>query len=387
MWMEQSLRLGQLEEGIFQELALEKRRLTANGRDIIDLGVGSPDLSPPQAVLETLSACVQRPDAYGYAITGLKRFDEAVAHFYRRYNVELDADGEVLQLMGSQDGLAHLALALINPGDIILLPDPGYPIYEASIRLAGGVPYPLPIDDQTLHPAFHLVPDDVLNDARLLILNYPSNPTAGIATKEMFENVLRTARRHDIFVVHDFAYSELIFDNHPVVSLMSLPDAKDIAIEFNSLSKTFNMAGCRIGYVVGNRQVIAHLRKIKSHIDYGVFLPIQEAAIQALTMDWKGLEPQRDTYTHRRDTFCDALKRYGWDVRVPPATMFIWTKTPNGEPSHTFAMDLLRTSGVAVTPGAAFGPRGEGHVRMAIVHDVEILLEAADRIGAYLGQA
>lgn len=386
MWMEQSLRLLQLEEGIFQELALEKRRLMATGRDVIDLGVGSPDLSPPQAVMDTLSAYVQRPDAYGYAITGLKAFDEAVAYFYRRYDVELDVDSEVLQLMGSQDGLAHLALALINPGDIILLPDPGYPIYEASIRLAGGVPYPLPIDEQTLHPAFHLVPDKVLNEARLMILNYPSNPTAGVATKEMFEDVLQIARRHDIFVIQDFAYSELIFDNHPIVSLLSLPGAKDVAIEFNSLSKTFNMAGCRIGYVVGNRQVIAHLRKIKSHIDYGVFLPIQEAAIRALTMDWTGLEPQRETYTHRRDRFCDALKRYGWDVRIPPATMFIWTPTPNGESSYAFAMDLLQKSGVAVTPGAAFGPRGEGHVRMAIVHDVDKLKEAADRVGAYLGR-
>lgn len=386
MWMEPSLRLQQLEAGVFQELALQKRILLAEGRRVIDLSVGSPDLSPPQAVIDTLSEAVKDGDAYGYAMTGLPAFDEAVASFYRRYDVTVDAQREVLQLMGSQDGLAHLALALLNPGDKVLLPDPGYPIYEASVRLAGGEIHSLPIDPETLHPDFDLVEKSLLDDTKVMILNYPSNPTAGIATREMFAHALEVARQHNIFIIHDFAYSEMIFDSGEAVSILSLEGAKDIAIEFNSLSKTFNMAGCRIGYVVGNAKVIEHLRKLKSNIDYGVFLPIQRAAITALTMDWPGLSAQRTTYAKRRDALCQSLQHKGWNVRIPKATMFVWTRTPNHGGSYAFALDLLRETGVAVTPGAAFGRSGEGYVRMAIVRDEAALREAADAIGVFLAR-
>ncbi|WAH36630.1 aminotransferase class I/II-fold pyridoxal phosphate-dependent enzyme [Alicyclobacillus dauci] len=381
--IEQSIRLQQLEDGVFQELALEKRRIVASGRDVIDLSVGSPDLPPSPHVMEALAQGVTDPNAYGYAITGLAEFNEAVAQFYKRYHVNLDPGTEVLQLMGSQDGLSHLALSLINPGETVLLPDPGYPIYEASVRLAGGIPYPLPINEDTLHPNFSLIPDDVLQSARLMILNYPSNPTAGVATRSMFEEVVRVAQTYDIFVIHDFAYSEMVYDGLEAVSLLSIPGAKDIAVEFNSLSKTFNMAGCRVGYLVGNKAVIGHLRKLKSHIDYGIFLPIQHAAITALTTD-HDFAGQRQIYTARRDALCDALTSYGWEVRKPAATMFVWAKTPNNRPSHAFAMELLREAGVAVTPGAAFGPRGEGHVRMALVTDAANLRAAAERIGQHL---
>ncbi|GMA63295.1 aminotransferase class I/II-fold pyridoxal phosphate-dependent enzyme [Alicyclobacillus fastidiosus] len=379
-----SQRLSQLDEGVFQELALEKRRLLAEGREVIDLSVGSPDLPPPRHVVKALQEGVQNPAAYGYTITGLPEFQQAVALFYRRYNVTLNPESDVLQLMGSQDGLAHLALALINPGDTVLLPDPGYPIYEGGVRLSGGIPYPIPIDETTLHPNFDLIPKEILERAKLMILNYPSNPTAGVATREMFERVIHVAREYDIFIVHDFAYSEMIYDDQRAVSILSLPGASEVAVEFNSLSKTFNMAGCRIGYVVGNSTVIGHLRKLKSHIDYGIFLPIQRAAIAALTTEWDGLLSQRAEYTLRRDALCESLVQYGWQVRKPAATMFVWASTPSGAKSYQFALDLIRHAGVAVTPGAAFGPRGEGHVRMAIVHVRDTLVEAADRIGKFL---
>ncbi|GEO27632.1 aminotransferase [Alicyclobacillus acidoterrestris] len=379
-----SQRLNQLDEGVFQELALEKRKLLTSGKDVIDLSVGSPDLPPPPHAMKALVESASAKTSYGYTITGLPEFNQAVAHFYARYGVVLDAEREVLQLQGSQDGLAHLALALVNPGDTVLLPDPGYPIYEGSVRLGGGIPYPIPIDAKTLHPNFDLVPQDVLERAKLMILNYPSNPTAGIATVEMFEQVISVARQYDIFIAHDFAYSELIFDNQPAISILSLPGAKEVAVEFNSLSKTFNMAGCRIGYLVGNAEVIGHLRKLKSHIDFGIFLPIQRAAIAALTTEWDGLAPQRAEYMRRRDALCFALSRHGWEIRKPSATMFVWAQTPSGQTSYSFALDLIRHAGVAVTPGSAFGPNGEHHIRMAIVHAPEVLEEAANRIGAYL---
>lgn len=383
MWMQSSRRLQQLEAGVFQELALAKRKRVEANQSVIDLSVGSPDLPPPQAVVSALQEAVTDVGSYGYAITSLKSFDEAVTYYYRRYGVALDADTDVLQLMGSQDGLAHLSLALLNPGDKVLLPDPGYPIYEASVRLAGGEICSLPIDPATLHPAFDLVSPTVLDETKMMILNYPSNPTGGVATRGMFERALEVAHRHDIFIVHDFAYSEMLFDQHEPVSILSIDGAKDVAVEFNSLSKTFNMAGCRIGYLVGNSNVIEHLRKLKSNIDYGVFLPIQHAAITALTMDWTGLTTQRSTYMRRRDAFCNALHAVGWDVRVPAATMFVWTRTPNDRPSFPFALELLQATGVALTPGAAFGRRGEGYVRMAIVSDEETLCEAARKIGSF----
>lgn len=382
----QSTRLQSLDEGVFQELALVKRKLISQGQHVIDLSVGSPDLPPPPHAIDVLQSSVGDAREYGYAIAALPAFHDAVVSFYGRYDVTLDGTTDVLQLIGSQDGLAHLALATLNPGDVVLLPDPGYPIYEASVRLAGGEIYPLPLDDDTLHPRFEAVPADILQRAKMMILNYPSNPTAGIATRVMFERVIDVAKQYDIFVVHDFAYSEMVYDGHEAISILSVPGAKDVAVEFNSLSKTFNLAGCRIGYVVGNPNVIGYLRKLKSHIDFGVFLPIQRAAIAALTTPWDGYQLNRQLYTERRDVFCSALTNAGWNVRKPAATMFVWTETPNQMPSYEFSMKLLREKGVSVTPGAAFGPRGEGHVRMAIVHDKPVLVEAAERIRMFLAQ-
>ncbi|WP_367306889.1 aminotransferase class I/II-fold pyridoxal phosphate-dependent enzyme [Alicyclobacillus acidocaldarius] len=384
--MTPSERLNQLPDGVFQELAIAAHERRKKGLDVIDLSVGSPDLPPPPHAVEALIRAAQDPREYRYAITALPEFHEAVARFYERYGVTLDPEREVLQLAGSQDGLSHLALTFLNPGDLALIPDPGYPIYDAGVRLAGARVEPIPVDAETLQPRFDAIPPELWRQAKLMILNFPSNPTAAIATRDTLERAVALAKQHDLLLVHDFAYSELVFDGVQPISILSIPGAKEVAIEFNSLSKTYNLAGARIAYAVGRPDALAALRKLKSHIDFGVFLPVQRAAIAALTTPWDGYERQRAVYAERRDALCEALGEAGWPVRKPAATMFLWAHTPGGQPSYPFALALLKETGVAVTPGIAFGPRGEGHVRMAFVHDIPVLTEAARRIGAWLRQ-
>ena len=258
-------KVGNLTTGIFMEVANKKQEAMKQGIDVIDLSVGSPDLSPPSFVMETLIQYAKDPSKYGYTLKGTPEFHEAVCFFYKtRYGVELDPNQEVLQLMGSQDGLTHLATAIINPGDYVLVPDPGYPIYEASVTLAGGNIYPMPLkaENQFL-PQLDQIPLDILQKTKMMIISYPGNPVTALADETFFKKVIEFAKVHEILVVHDFAYSELIFDDHPQISFMSIPGAKEVGIEFNSLSKTFNMAGCRIGYVVGNEEALTYFSHIK----------------------------------------------------------------------------------------------------------------------------
>jgi LL-diaminopimelate aminotransferase len=371
---------------IFQEVANLKLQATLEGKDVIDLSVGSPDFPPPQFVIDTLVDYAKDPSKYGYTLRGLTEFNEAVGYFYQqRYQVELDSHGEVLQLMGSQDGLAHLATAIINPGDYVLVPDPGYPIYEASVTIAGGSIYPMPLLEENGYlPQLNEIPLDVLHKTKMMIISYPGNPVTALADKSFFNEVVQFAKQHSILVVHDFAYSELIFDDNSKISFMSVQGAKEVGIEFNSLSKTFNMAGCRIGYVVGNRQAIAILSSYKSHIDYGIFYPIQRAAITALTSDYSFLLDQVKHYEKRRDSLLAGLEKSGWQVTKSPATMFVWAKIPDGWTSREFAFSLIKLAGVAVIPGDAFGKQGEGYVRIAMVQPPEQLTEATDRIQQFL---
>ncbi|MGZ4159506.1 MAG: LL-diaminopimelate aminotransferase [Neobacillus sp.] len=375
-----------LSSSIFQEVADRKQEAIKKGIDVIDLSVGSPDLPPPSFVVDTLVKHANDETKYGYTLKGISEFHDAVCYFYKeRYSVDLDPEKEVLQLMGSQDGLAHLATALINPGEYVLVPDPGYPIYEASVTIAGGEIYPMPlVAENKFIPILEDIPLDVLGKTKMMILSYPGNPVTALADKNFFEKVIRFAKQHNILVVHDFAYSEMIFDNHPKISFMSIPGAKEIGIEFNSLSKTFNMAGCRIGYVVGNEQVIKILGTFKSHIDYGIFYPIQLAAVTALTSDYCNLQEQVKIYENRRDALITGLEKSGWHVAKSPATMFVWAKIPDGWKSRTFAFELINKTGVAVVPGDAFGKLGEGYVRIALVQPPERLLEAAERIHEFL---
>ncbi|MGG3469892.1 LL-diaminopimelate aminotransferase [Neobacillus pocheonensis] len=379
-------KLQKMSSSIFQEVAERKQEAIKKGKDVIDLSVGSPDFAPPTFVIDTLVEYAKDPRTYGYTLKGIPEFNEAVTYFYKnRYSVDLDPVKEVLQLMGSQDGLAHLATAIINPGDYVLVPDPGYPIYEASVNIAGGVIYPMPLlAENRFLPKLEDIPLEVLQKAKMMIISYPGNPVTALANKSFFEEVVRFAKLHHILVVHDFAYSELIFDDNPQISFMAVKGAKEVGIEFNSLSKTFNMAGCRIGYVVGNQHAIDILASFKSHIDYGIFYPIQKAAVKALTSDYSFLKEQVIQYETRRDALIAGLEKSGWQVAKSPATMFVWAKIPSGWNSRDFAFELIDHAGVAVIPGDAFGVQGEGYVRIAMVQPPERLSEAAERIYEFL---
>jgi LL-diaminopimelate aminotransferase len=381
-------KMDKLTTSIFTDLVNRKHENIKKGMDVIDLSVGSPDLPPPALVMQTISEYSQDPANYGYTIKGTAEFSEAVSYFYKnRYQVELNPQEEVLQLMGSQDGLSHLATAMVDPGEYVLVPDPGYPIYEASVTIAGGKVYPMPLlEENGFIPMLEAIPIEVLEKTKMMILSYPGNPVTAIADRSFFEKVVDFAKKYQILVVHDFAYSELIFDDYPQTSFMSIEGAKEVGIEFNSLSKTFNMAGCRIGYVVGNAQAIQILASFKSHIDYGVFLPIQKAAVAALTSNFTMLDEQKKVYEERRDILIEGLNKSGWKVKKTSATMFIWTKIPEGWTSREFAFELLDHAGVAVVPGDAFGTEGEGYVRIALVQPSHRLAEAAERIDLFLQQ-
>jgi LL-diaminopimelate aminotransferase len=381
-----SEKVQKLTSSIFQEVANRKQEAIARGKEVIDLSVGSPDFPPPSFIVDTLVEYAKDPSKYGYTLRGLAEFNEAVSYFYtERYSVNLDANTEVLQLMGSQDGLAHLAMAIINQGDYVLVPDPGYPIYEASVTIAGGEIFPMPLlEENNFLPKLEDIPLDVLQKTKMMIISYPGNPVTALADHSFFEEVVQFAKLHNILVVHDFAYSELIYDGNPKISFLSVPGAMEIGIEFNSLSKTFNMAGCRIGYVVGNQKAIEILASFKSHIDYGIFYPIQKAAIKALTSDYTFLQEQARQYEIRRDALISGLEKSGWQVTKSPATMFVWAKIPAGWNSREFAFELIDQAGVAVIPGDAFGKQGEGFVRIAMVQPPERLIEATERIQKFL---
>jgi LL-diaminopimelate aminotransferase len=381
-----SKKVQKLTTSIFTEVSNRKQEAIKNGMDVIDLSVGSPDFQPPSHIVDALLKYAKDTSNYGYMLKGIPEFNEAVRYFYqKRYAVELDPSKEILQLMGSQDGLAHLATAMIDPGDYVLVPDPGYPIYEVSVTVAGGVMYPMPLTEENQFlPQLNEIPQDILEKTKMMIISYPGNPVTALADEHFFEKVIEFAKLHHILVVHDFAYSELIFDDHPQISFMSIPGAKEVGIEFNSLSKTFNMAGCRIGYVVGNGHALEILAALKSNIDYGVFYPIQKAAVVALTSEYSSLQQLKREYEIRRDTLMEGLVKGGWQVPKSPATMFIWAKIPKGWTSRKFAFELIEKAGVAVIPGDAFGELGEGYVRIALVQPSEMLAVAAERIQAFL---
>ncbi|WP_088103137.1 LL-diaminopimelate aminotransferase [Halalkalibacter urbisdiaboli] len=378
--MKPSKRLKHLATSVFTEMAERKAQKLASGQQLIDLSIGSPDLPPPAFIKDALMKAVADDTQYGYAITSQLQFREAVCTFYkRRYQVELD-EQEVLQLLGSQDGLSHLPLAYLDEGDVLLAPNPGYPIYAASAELAGAelFAYPLNIENQFMFDVDSL-PDDIKKRAKLMIVNYPGNPTAAMATKEYYQTLINFGIKHDILIVSDFAYSELVFNDRQPLSILSLPNAKKTAIELNSLSKSFNLAGARIGYALGDPKFLKPLATIKSHIDYGMFHPIQAAAIAAFESDGSFLKEHNSLYEGRKNTFISALAKIGWDVRSPDGGMFIWAKIPEGYTSMEFTLKAL-DHGVVVTPGHAFGTEGEGYIRLALVQDHAQLIEAATKL-------
>lgn len=391
-----SNRLSQLGSSIFAEVAAWKRSAAESGLDIIDLGIGSPDQPPSPAVRQALSEAALRTDMYAYPATksGLPFRQHAAEWMKHRFNVELDAASEIVTLLGSQDGLAHLAMALCDPGDMALLPNPGYPIYAGSLALAGVEAVLMPLKEENgFMPDLDAISDADWDRATFILLNYPNNPISAVADVAFFERLIDKARRHGVLVVHDLAYSEMGFDGCEPPSILEVPGALDQAVEFHSLSKSFNMAGCRIGFLAGNQAAVGALRELKANIDYGVFDPVQEAGIAALKEAIAGAELPKTgkLYEQRRNTFIEALRAEGWQVPAPKATMFVWAQLPpmqwsQDEPwtSRRISQEMLRQTGVVVVPGEAFGSEGEGYVRIALVEDEERLKEAAKRIGNFI---
>lgn len=375
-------RLKNLTSAVFAKMDAARRVCLARGIDVINLSIGSPDLTPAPHVLRRLHEALDREGNYGYPMRCLPEFHEAVASWYRRrFGVVLDPETEVQGLMGSQDGLAHVSLAFCNPGDLVMVPDPGYPIYSAGPLLSGAKLYPLPLlVENAFLPDLESIDEGTWRKTKILIINYPNNPVSAVAGREFYEKVVEIAARYGIVVCHDAAYSELAFDGYRPMSFLEVPGAREVGIEFNSLSKTFNMAGCRIGYAVGNPGIIAALAEVKNHLDYGIFRPVQEAAIAALTGPQESVAVMAKTYERRRDVLVDGLRRAGWDMPKSKATMFVWAPVPGGQESEPFALELLARTGVVVVPGSGFGPKGEGYVRIALVKPDNVMAEAVRRI-------
>lgn len=387
----ESKRLAELGSAIFSEMAAWKKEVTARGVDVIDLGIGSPDRAPSARVMEALTRAVNDPGLYGYPTSeGSALFRQTVARWYaHRFGVALDPEDEIVTLMGSQDGLAHLAMAVTDPGDTVMVPDPGYPIYSASLVLAGVQPYYMPLRaDNGFLPKLEDIPEEVARQAKFMLLNYPSNPLSAVADLAFFERLVEYAREHELLLVHDLAYSEMSFDGFKPPSILEVKGAKDIAVEFHSLSKSFNMAGCRIAFMVGQRDAVRALRVLKSNIDYGVFLAVQQAGIAALEEDMMpGSRSVAALYERRRDIVIEGLNEAGWSIPKPKATMFIWAPIPEGWTSRQISREMLYSAGVVVIPGDAFGKEGEGYVRIALVQEEGRLREAVRRIGQFLREA
>ena len=385
----QAKRMDGIASAIFSQIDALRREQIEMGKDVITLSIGSPDLPPAPHVTEAICAAAADRGNYGYTFTqGTDAFRQAIAGWYKqKYGVALDSAKEVHALIGSQEGLSHISLCLVDPGDVVLVPDPGYPIYTAGPLMAGAELYAMPLLPENGYlPDLAAIPEEILRRAKLMILNYPNNPLAATAPRAFFDEVVRYAKRYAFAVCHDFAYSEQAFDGYVPDSFLTAEDALDVAVEFHSTSKSYNMAGCRVGFMAGNAEIIGLLSRLKSNFDYGIFQPLQAGAIAAITGDQTPVQEMAEAYRRRRDVMVDGLNALGWKLEKPRATMYLWIPTPDGRPSFEFAVDLLKNAGVAVIPGVAFGAHGEGYFRIALVQPEKRLAEAVERIGKWLGK-
>ncbi len=376
-------RIKSLPPYLFAAIDEMKRKAIERGVDIINLGVGDPDLPTPKPIIERLRQAVENPQHHQYpSYEGMLSFRQAVARWYqRRFNVSLDPKSEVLTLIGSKEGIGHVPLAFVNPGDLVLVPSPGYPVYPVATGFAGGTSHIMPlIRKNGFLPDLDAIPADVARRAKLMFLNSPNNPTSAVMTTSYFKKVVDFAREHRILVCHDAAYSEIFFDGKRPASFLEVDGAKDVGIEFHSLSKTFNMTGWRIGFAVGNRAAIAGLGKVKSNLDSGVFQAIQEAGIAALDLDEQVTADLRKTYQERRDVLVPELQKLGLEVETPTAAFYVSIGVPKRYTSSSFTAHLLEKAGIVTTPGNGFGEPGEGYIRMTITTSKERLAEAAERI-------
>lgn len=378
-------RLSLLPPYLFAELDRLKRELQEKGVDVISLGIGDPDLPTPRHVVESLQRAAERKENYRYPdYQGLLSFREAAAGWYkRRFGVSLDPQTEVCALIGSKEGIANFPAAVVDPGDIVLIPDPGYPVYYSGCVFNGGESYFVPLTKQNrFMPDFDSIPAEVARRAKLLWLNYPNNPTAATADGGFFKQAVDFCLKHDIVLGHDLAYSEIAFDGYRAPSVLEVDGACECAVEFHSLSKTFSMTGWRVGFAVGNPTLVRGLGAVKTNVDSGVFQAVQEAAITALTGSDDQLKEYCAIYKQRRDLMVGALRRLGLACEVPRATFYLWVEVPKGYSSASFAERVLKEAGVVITPGSGFGKNGEGFVRFSLTVGSERLKEAAARLEA-----
>jgi LL-diaminopimelate aminotransferase len=368
---------------LFAAIDRMKQEAIRKGIDIINLGIGDPDLPTPPHIIERLQRTATDPRHHQYpSYEGMLRFREAVARWYRqRFNVTLDPATEVLTLIGSKEGIGHLPLGVINPGDVVLVPSPGYPVYQAATRFAGGRAHLMPLHASNgFHPDFDTIPASVLKHAKLCFLNYPNNPTSATTTPDFFREAVAFARRHRLIIAHDAAYTEIYYNGRRPSSFLEAEGAREVGVEFHSLSKTFNMTGWRIGFAVGNRNVIAALGQVKSNLDSGVFQAIQEAGIAALESPLEVTDAIRREYQQRRDLFVPGLQQLGLEFESPSASFYIWIRTPPKTTSAAFTARLLQQAGIVTTPGSGFGDAGEGYIRMTMTVPPARLHEALDRL-------
>lgn len=378
-------RMNQFGEGVFSRLAVMRKNRLAQGKEVYDLSIGAPNIPPTKRIMEVMAEAVMKPANYVYAISDTQQLLEAVAQWYkRRYDVELNPETEICSLLGSQDGLSHIALSILDPGDVMLVPDPCYPIFADGPRIAGAELYYMPLKKENDYVIqLQDIPEEIARKAKFMLVSYPNNPTAAMAPESFYHEVVAFAKKYDIIVLHDNAYSELVFDGQSCGSFLSIPGAMEVGVEFNSLSKTYGLAGARIGFCVGNKEVVGMLKTLKSNMDYGMFLPIQVAAVEALTGDQAVVAETRAAYEHRRDVLCDGLIEAGWHMEKPAGTMFVWAPIPSSyQDSESFVADLLDKTGVLVTPGSAFGPSGEGYVRMALVQSEDTMKKIVEAVAA-----
>lgn len=377
-----SRRSNAIEEGIFTTLNNKKEELLAKGRKVYNFSVGTPDFKPQPHIMEAMVEAAKDPENYKYALADRPELLQAMQDFYqKRFGVTLETD-EIMSLYGSQEGMAHVALPLCDPGDVVLVPNPGYPVFGLGPQLCGAKleTYPLYRENNFL-PVFSDIPEETARAAKFIIVSYPANPVCSVADDAFYEELIAFARKYEILILHDNAYSDIIYDGREGKSFLSYEGAKEVGIEFYSLSKSYNMTGMRISFAVGNKAVIHQFKKVRSQIDYGIFLPIQMAAVAALTGPQEAVKEQCREYERRNKALCGGLRKIGWNVPDSQGTMFVWAPLPDHYTnSEQFVLDLMEKTGVIVTPGSAFGSLGEGYVRMALVHGVPVIEEAIKEI-------
>ncbi len=390
--MDEANRMKRLPRYLFSIIDDLKKEARDRGVDIIDLGMGNPDQPTPGHIVDELCERARDPENHGYSrsIDSVEcSLREAIAKWYgAKFGVHLDPDSEVLPLIGSKEGIAHISLAFLNSDDIALVPNPAYPVHFNGVLIAGGILHNLPINEENhFLPDLDSIPLDILERAKMMFLSYPNNPTTAVATKGFFNKAVSFAKKHRIMLIHDLAYSDIVFDGYEAPSILQIDGSREIAVEFHTLSKSYNMAGWRIGFAVGNAGILKSLAKTKGYIDFGLFKPIQYAAIRALTGPQGCVRKQVETYKKRRDFMVDALANIGWNVPMPRATFYLWARIPDKYSALTsmeFVSLLIREVGVVLAPGTGFGEYGEGFVRFALVEGEDRLAEAVERIKTIL---